>query len=705
MERIKRRSRPALEGLEGRTLLNGSKTHAVHAAATNTSPSTTTSTSATTQINYTTPEGSKVHVQLFGAGSLAGSTVGAGGVLNLVYSGTGYFSQIIGTVKGGTGDAPLGTITNANVPINTLSGVGGTLIGRVTLPNFDLISGGNINLTPGVNALTLNSVAANSQVHLRDNPLTTTLGLSTSVNAGNSFGGANAAAGFGSNNNAGLGATTGTSAGSVTGTGLGAVSTGSGNITGIGTLDPQITGFGGSAVGAINGKIAMIPTVGNGQNYLGTPGLTQAQVDQGRTRSFTVFNNGEVVLASVGGAFTPGSNLIEPRDISKPGGPPPPPGVIVLIRHVRGGTSSNSPPLGDANIYGYDPTANTLIRFDAVTGIPLQSIALPARPAGVAVGGVALARNGSELVVLVGVGSTVLAYDASTGTTVGQFSTANLGSIGLTAINGIGTAGGSTVLVATAASVDGTAQAIDVAASLSTGRAVAVGAPFSPGRGFVLGGGITGVSGTGTLYALGSAFFDSFQPTTRLAGILAINPSSARLAEASRTALTSQGATIPANAGGAIINDPSTALGSLESFLALDTGVANGVNVIARITPSTLALNGTFTLNDPNPLADISESFHPELANTALVDVQGNVQTFTAHDINNLVLNDAGNLNLLFANQASNSSVIGLPFGHVAIQNRANVTIVTNSRLVGERGDVIVNAGTTQVGPLFLPTD
>ncbi len=704
MERLKRRSRPALEGLEGRTLLNGSKNHAVHAAATNTSPSTTSSTSATTQINYTTPQGSKVHVQLFGAGSLAGSTVAADGTLNLVYSGTGYFSQIIGTVKGGTGEAPLGTITNASVPINTLTGVGGTLIGRVTLPNFDLIPGGNINLTPGVNALTLNSVAANSQIHLRDNPLTSTLGFNTSINAGNSFGGANAAAGFGSNNNAGLGATTGTAAGSVTGTGLGAVSTGSSNITGIGTLDPQITGFGGSGVGAVNGKIPIIPTVGNGQNYLGTPGLTQAQVDQGRTRSFTVFNNGQVTLTAIGGTFAPGSNLIEPRDISKPGGPPPPPGVIVNIRHVRGGASSNSPPLGDANIYGYDPAANTLIRFDAVTGIPLRSIALPARPAGVTVGGVALARDGAELVVLVGVGSNVLAYDASTGTAVGQFSTANLASIGLTSINGIGTAGGSTVLVDTAASTDGTAQAINVASSLSTGQAVPVGPAFSPGRGFVLGGGITGVSGTGNLYALGSAFFDSFQPTTRLAGILTISPSSSGLSESSRTALASQGASIPANANGSIVNDPSTALGSFESFLALDTGVANGVNVIAKITPSTLALDGTFTLNDPNALADISESFHPELANTALVDVQGNVQSFTAHDVNNLVLNDAGNLNLLAANQASNSSVIGLPFGHVAIQNRSNVAILTNNRLVGERGDVIVNSGTTQVGPLFLPT-
>ncbi len=703
MERSRRRSRPALEGLEGRTLLNGSKIHAVHAAAANTSPTATTATSNATEFDYSTAQGAKVKIKLSGAGSLAGTTLGAGGALDLVYSGTGYFTQITGTVKGGNGEAPLGSITNGAVAINTYSGVGGTLIGRINLPNFDLISGGAINLTPGVNTLSLNSVAANSQIHLRDNPLTSTLGYSTTINA-NSFGGANAAAGFGSNNNAGLGATTGSAAGSSTGTGTSAISTGSTAITGTGTLDPQYTGFGGSAVGAVNGKIAIIPTVGNGQNYLGTPGLTQTQVDQGRTRTFTVFTTGEDILANVAGVFTPGSNLIEPRDISLANGfRVPPPGVIVSIKHIRGGTTTNSPPLGDANIYGYDPVANTLIRFDAVTGVPLQSIALPARPAGVAVGGVALARSGAELVVLVGVGTNVFAYDASTGASAGGFTTANLATAGLGNIAGIGTAGGETVLVSTAANTSGVAQGINVASSLAAGQAVAVGAAFSPGRDFVLGGGITGVSGTGTLYALGSAYFDSFQPTQRLAGILAITPGSTKLTEASRTALTSQGAEVPATAAGGIVNDPSTALGSLDSTLALDTGVANGVNVIAKLTPSTLALTGTFTLNDPNVLADLSQSFHPELANSALIDVQGNLQTLSAHDANSLVLNDSGNLNLLQINQAFNSSVVGLPFGHVDIQNRNNVAILTNSRLVGDRGDVIVNSGTTQMGPLFLP--
>ena len=102
------------------------------------------------------------------------------------------------------------------------------------------------------------------------------------------------------------------------------------------------------------------------------------------------------------------------------------------------------------------------------------------------------------------------------------------------------------------------------------------------------------------------------------------------------------------------------------------------------------------------PAADLSQSFHPELANTALIDVQGNIQTFSAKTATGLVLNGQGNIDLVQINNASNSSIIGLPFSHVNIPMRTNVVIITNSRLVGTRGGVIVNASQQPVGPLFL---
>ncbi len=699
MERNKRRSRPILEGLEGRTLLNATRGQAVHARAT-TTPATTTP-AAITRLDYQAADGGKVRVQLLGPGNLAGSAVGPNGALNLVYSGTSIFSSVVGTVKGGSGHAPLQSIRNASVPLGSLTGVGGELLGQVSLPGFDLVSGGNINLLPGVNALTLNSVAANSQVHLRDTPLNTTLGISTSVNVSQGPGAVNS---INSPNGVGTTGATGSSTGTTGGSATGSPATGNSNVTGAGTLSPTITGFGGTGVGAINGKIAMIPTVGNGQNFLGTPGLTQAQVNQGRTSTYATEANGGIRLATIGGTFTPGGNLIEPRDVSKPGGPPPPPGVIVTIKHVNGGPTINAPPLGNANIFGYDATANALIRFDAVTGVALQSIALPASAAG-QVGGVALARDGAELVALVGVGRDVLAFDAIFGTPVGQFSTAQVAGQRFGNIGGIGTGEQTTVLVSpsSAANPDGLAQAIDVTASLASGQAVTTGRVFAPGRQFFLGGGITGVAGSGGLFAQGAAHFDTFQPNLVQSGILTIAPAGGTLSESVRSVLTSQGAPIPANPNGTVTNNPSAALGSLESSLALDTGVVNGQNVISLLNPATLAAQGSFVLNDANLLTDLSESFHPELANSALIDVQGNVQSFTARDATGLVLNDAGNLNQLTIGTATNSSVVGLPFGHVTIPVRNNVSILTNSRLVGERGGVTVNPNARQVGPLNLP--
>ncbi len=683
MERTQRRARPSLEGLEGRALLNGSKIPAIHSQA----GTTTVTVDSSNRFDYTTSGGAKVHVELDGPGSLTGTALDSNGNLDIVFSGTSIFTSIIGTVRGGSGQASLGTIRDANVALNSTTGVGGELMGRISLPEFNLVSGGNINLLAGVNELSLNSVAANSQLHLRDTPLNTTLGISTTVDP-------LSGAGLGYPGNQPYHTLSVPSSGS---------STTSSSLAGVfnpGTLDPSIAGFGGTGVGAINGAIPIIPTIGNGQNYRGTPGLTQAQVSFGRSLAyaFESSRSNAILLTNVGGSFNPGSNLVEPRDISLPGFRHiPPPGVIVNIKHINGASPNANAPLGDANIYGFDPSTNRLIRFDAINGAVLSTITLPGATGTAGLGGVALARDGTELVALVGVGRTVQAYDALSGVFVGQFTT-------MRPVGGIATSDGSTVLVDPTETPDGVAQVINVQGSLTVGSAVPVGAPFGPAREFLFGGGVTGVAGSGNIFALGAGFFDTAQPNLMQAGILTLAPSSnGTLVEVGRAPLISQGTDVPANAG-TIANDPSRALGSIESNLALDTGVANGQNVIALLNPSNLATQGRVSFNYPNALSDLSESFHPELAGTALIDVQGNIQSFTAKTAAGLVLNDAGNLNLLAIGTATNSSVVGLPFGHVSIQNRSNVAIVTNSRLVGERGNVTVVPGARQVGPLTLPS-
>ncbi|WP_435008869.1 hypothetical protein P12x_000119 [Tundrisphaera lichenicola] len=671
MERRKHRVRPSIEGLEGRQLLNGSRGHAAQVRANSVA------TVTKTKIDYTTSDGAKVHIQLRGPGSLKGSTV-TGDVLNLVFAHTTTASDIIGNVKGGSGQASLGTLRNENVPIGSLTGLGGNLIDQVKLPKFNLISGGIINLLDGANELTLNSVAPNSQVRLRDTPLNTTsiaARLGDVNNNNNSF-------------NSSL-------------TSIASITTSNLALRGAGTLEPVITGFGGPNVGASNGAFPSIPTIGNGQNFPGTLGLTQATVSAGRSLNYASDGSKGVVLSGIAGTFMPGPNLIEPRDASIPGDPVPPPGVLVNIKNIKGGPTVNSQPLGNAQIFGYDSVANALIRFDAVTGAQLQSIAVPASPNGQ--GGVTLAPINGHLLALVGLGQGVFAYDAVSGAPVGGFMTTSLVGLGINSVTGL-TYGNETTVIADANSgPNGTLQTIDLAQSLATGQAVAVGSPFSPNREFALSGGITSVPGYPSLYSQGGAYFDTFQPNQTQAGVLTLNASGGAISEASRTALSSQGNFVPTNPDGSIIGDASRAVGSIDSFLAIDKGVQGGQNVIGLVTPNGLSSVGTIYLANANPLAGLSQSFHPELVNSALIDVQGNVQSFTAKTATGMVLNVAGNLNIVSINQATDSTIIGLPFGHVDIGTRNNVAILSSDRIVSGRGGVTVIPSARQVGPLFLP--
>ena len=93
---------------------------------------------------------------------------------NLVYGGTNAYSKIVSHVKGGNGRAPLASILNGQLIAaerqNSFSGVGGNVIEAVYLNNFDLIAGGNINLTSGVNTLVLDAVGPDTQIHLRELP-------------------------------------------------------------------------------------------------------------------------------------------------------------------------------------------------------------------------------------------------------------------------------------------------------------------------------------------------------------------------------------------------------------------------------------------------------------------------------------------------------------------------------------------------------
>ena len=107
------------------------------------------------------------------------------GALHLLYSKTNAYTKITSDVHGGTGRAPLASVYSRDLfehqAANSLSGIGASIIGSINLTNFDLIAGGTIDATAGVNLLGLNSVGPNTQIQLREIPSTVTAGSSTTT--------------------------------------------------------------------------------------------------------------------------------------------------------------------------------------------------------------------------------------------------------------------------------------------------------------------------------------------------------------------------------------------------------------------------------------------------------------------------------------------------------------------------------------------
>jgi hypothetical protein len=497
--------------------------------------------------------------------------------------------------------------------LSNFSGVGSTVLNVVNLKNFDLVDGGQINLTGGVHQLYLNAVGANTQIHLRELPAQLLTGATPSSTTDNGV------------------------------------------------------------------NLAFVIDLAGAATLNGTSGTTTIP-------NFASFANTNPSSATSG---------------KNPGPPPAPPGVVVSLGSVHGRPRVPST-LQDPEVFGYDPVANALIRFDTTTGAQLQTIPLAGLVTPSTMAGVALGRAADQQVALVGSGSTVYAFSALSGTLVGSFSTANLP--GFTSIDGIGSTDNRTVLMDSSAGPAGMAQVIGLTASLTTGRAVPIGDPFAPQNEFTFAGGLTGVAGQNTVYATGSAFFNTQTPNLTQAGIMTINVArSGKLSESSRTAIKSGGSFI--NTGSLTTPPvfPFQGIGSIDQNLALLTGLSNGRNIVTLYNTALNTKNAIF-LNDPNQLTDLSESFRPDLVDSALLDIQGNLQSLRATSAEGLVMNVEGYANLVKIQRTSDSTFIALPFAHAQMPHRSNVTILSSPRSVDGRNGVTIENNLQPVGPLSLPT-
>ncbi|MFO0892478.1 MAG: hypothetical protein U0790_25465 [Isosphaeraceae bacterium] len=643
------RSRPSLEALEQRRVLSEVTGVAPISALQTTTAGRLLHNNQT--FVYRTPRGTNVKIQMVGRGSLEGTTVDQNGVLHLQFSKTNSYTKIVSTVHGGNGQADLGSIYPRDLVLNnatqSLSGIGGTLIDTINLMNFNLVPGGVISVAEGINLLGLNSAGPNTQIRLRELPSTVTAGQGGTVN----------------------------------------------------------TGPGGSS--SSNSAI-----------------ISDAFLVQG--------------LAGVNGEFVSAGNILLQSDPTNPGPPPAPPGVVIRINHIRGNVAQVPNLLTDARTFGYNETTGQVVRFaldltkaasfqgtgtvdTSFTPIQVQA------PGSTAPVGLSVGRSGNRLVLLVASGTTVSAYDATYGTSLGSFTIpAGFDALGSTdTVSVIGSVGSNQL------------QMLDIAASLASGVATPPAdnpAPYTPPPGLELVGGLTGISGSNRVYSTIAATFNSFQPNVTQLGLLTTSASVAvpksgggldlvnRFSTDSQKAIQVGGSYVPVDPG----NNPDligVPLGSVDTNLALNTATASSStpgayrNVVSLLGPVTLSPKGSITLNTTGRITDLSETFRPDLDGStaqgtgpALIDVQGNIQSFRGLTANGLILNNTGSLNLLKTGRLSNSVILALPIGHVETTqaHRTNVTLISSAnRLFETRGGVTLVPGLDRIpiGPLSLTND
>jgi hypothetical protein len=698
-----RKARPVLEGLEDRQLLSGG--HAVGAIDA-TSASGGTLSHHDHQFKYTTPTRGVAVIVLQGHGTLNHTFVDNAGLLHIEYADTNSFSKIFGQVYGGDGTAPLASIINRHLveakAQNSLSGVGGNALQAVILNDWNLVGGGTldrdgvaqgtINLTSGVNSLVLNSIGANTQIHLRQLPaeLQPTALPASPSNPSNS--------------------SSSSSASSASSRLSGSSSTGS------------------SSSGVTPTLVVGVPTTITNPN--------------GTKLTYVLNNKHDLTLTGVSGSFAAQPNLVEPLPTGQPAQTPPPapPGVILKANTIKGNPAHPINLLTDSVIWGYDPTSGDLVPFllDLANGTGVQypgkpnylpTIAVPGKPSVV---GLNLGWDGNQLDVLVSSGTTVYAYNATSGAPDGYFSTATL--LGTGQIISIGSTDTVTVLDSYGSN---SLQMIDLAASLASTDHMAVaaaGSPaaFNPPAGFTFLGGLTSVPGSTTVYGTVAAHFNTFQPDKFQLGIQSANTVKVKHDKKNGSKLTykfssgSSNAVMLAHTYLNVDDKPlntgqaGTALGSVDSNLALGIPPAStpGLNTIALLDPSTgspvAAINllsptvANPTAPFPDQLVALSGTFRPDLTGSALIDIQGDVQSIRGGSATGMILNDSGNLNLVKFTSMSDSTIVGQPLGHVDVGARlGGVTMLTPSRTLANpgRNGVTVVSNLQQVGPLSFTGD
>jgi hypothetical protein len=650
-----RRVRPGIEGLEQRLVLSLPASGVPVTA--DSSPPGGEFFHSLQQFNYTTPQGTHVELHVVGRGSLEGTTVDSSGALHLLFSKTNAFTRIMSNVHGGTGQADLASVYSRDLFENgattSLSGIGASVLHTINLGNFNLIAGGTINVTSGIDILGLNSVGPNTQIQLRELPSTVTAGqttTTTSAGINDSF----VTNAFLVQSLAGINGEF-VSAGNIV------------NVTVPGAPGPPPAPPGiVLKINHVNGNIPAAPNLLTNNKIFGYDPAT-----------------GQVVRFSL----TPATNPVTGELVmSKQTGTPDPSFTPIQVQ-PSGSTTPVALSVGrdGSRLVLLVSTGSVISVYDATFGTPLGSFTTPAGFTANTLGSTDtltvmgdVAKNQLQMIDI--------ALSLAAGTAKPPV---NPGSIpppasytpppGFSLVGGLtGLPGSNQVYPTVAATFNTFTPSVTNLGVLTAATSVAVPTPS---------GALQLVRQFTTVSEKAIQTAGAFVPVTPLN-----NPMLTGVSEGSV--------------------DSSLAINAIGTTQTPGQ-FTNSVSLLGSISLST---RGRITLATTNPITDLSESYRPDLTGStaagtgpALIDVQGNIQSLRGLTATGLVLNDTGYLNLIRTGTLSTSTILAQPIGHIQTPaaHRADVLLIsTDNRSFGKRGGVTtLVSGLNQVGPLSLTND
>jgi hypothetical protein len=653
---LKRRLRPSIEGLEPRLVMSLPASGLPVVA--DSSPPGGEFFHNFQQFNYTTPSGTHVELQIVGRGSLEGTHVDSSGALHLLFSRTNSFTKIMSNVHGGTGQADLASVFSRdlfeNGAANSLSGIGASVLHTINLPNFNLIPGGTINVTSGINNLNLNSVGPNTQIQLRELPSTVTAGQTTTTTSA----GINDSFVTGAFQVQGLSNTGGEflSAGSIV------------NVTAPGVPGPPPAPPGiVLKINHINGNIASAPNLLTDNMIFGYDPV-KGEVIRFNLVPATNPASGEPVMSKQTGTPDPS---FAPIQVQPPGSTTP-----VALSVGRNGS----------RLVLLVSTGSVISVYDATFGTPLGSFATTAGFTANALGSTdtltVMGDVATNQLQMIDIPRSLAAHTAEPPLNPDNIPppASYTPPPGFSLVGGLTGLPGSNQVYPTVAATFNTFQPSVTQLGLLT-AATSIALPTASGP-------LQLVRQFTTVSEKAIQTAGAFVPVTPLN-----NPMLIGVPEGSV--------------------DSSLAINSIGTTQT----PGQFTNTATLLGPVSLSTHGKITLATTDPITDLSESFRPDLTGStaagtgpALIDVQGNIQSLRGLTASGLVLNDTGYLNLIKTGTISTSTILAQPIGHVQTPaaHRANdvLLISTDNRSFGKRGGVTtLVSGLNQIGPLSLTGD